>query len=173
MAMVVTGVVPAVMVLPMVMGPSREVEMRSRSRGVGGAGVRVPSRDSTEDHRHDHKQHGQRSHWHTWHEGPSNCSPRAMLPPNRGSVVSVRIGHRHPPPGFSERSSIARPGRWLRDSLQGVLWDVDTPENSASENSRRSPLGRSLPKSQLFQALARPLGIGLTSGRRNSCLAAE
>ena len=69
MAMVVTGVVPPVMVLPMVMGPSREVEMRSRSRGVGGGWVRVPSRDSTEDHRHDHQPHSQQSHWHSWHEG--------------------------------------------------------------------------------------------------------
>jgi hypothetical protein len=69
MAMAVTGVVPPVMVLPMVMGPSREVEMRSRSRGVGGGWVRMPSRDSTEEHRHDHQQHGQRSHWHSWHEG--------------------------------------------------------------------------------------------------------
>jgi len=69
MAMVVTGVVAPVMVLPIVMGPSREVEMRSRSRGVGSGWVRMPSRDSTKEHLHDHKQHGQRSHWHSWHEG--------------------------------------------------------------------------------------------------------
>ena len=95
--------------------------MWSCCRSERGAGVRVPSRDSTEDHRHDYQPHSQQSHWHSWHEGgQSNRSPRAMLPPHRCPVVSVRNGHRHPPPlRLSGRSSIARPGRWLRDSLDG------------------------------------------------------
>ena len=95
--------------------------MWSCCRSERGAGVRVPSRDSTEDHRHDYQPHSQQSHWHSWHEGgQSNRSPRAMLPPHRCPVVSVRNGHRHPPPvRLSGRSSISRPGRWLRDSLDG------------------------------------------------------
>ena len=54
MAVVVTGVVPPVMVLPITREAGREVEMWSCYRSERGAGVRVPSRDSTEDHRHDH-----------------------------------------------------------------------------------------------------------------------
>jgi hypothetical protein len=160
MAMVVTGVVPPVMVLPITGEAGREVEMWSCCRSVRGGGVRVPSRDSTDDHVHDHQQYGQRSHWHSWHErtqpivvqGP--CCRQIEGLWSRSKVVTG-THHRY---DFPEDRELHGPDAGSGIVLVALSGDLDTPENSASENRRRSPFGRSLLTSQLFRDPFRPFG---------------
>jgi hypothetical protein len=175
MAMVVTGVVPPVMVLPITREAGREVEMWSCCRSVRGAGVRVPSRDSTDDHVHDHQQYGQRSHWHSWHEGTRSIvvqGPCCRQIEGLWCRLRVVTGthHRYDFPKDREPHG---PDAGSGIVLVALSGDLDTPENSASENRWRSPFRRSLLTSQLFADMVRPLGIGPVSEGRNSLTAVE